>query len=116
MELEVVSEKENPLLERKEIVLKMPVEKETPSRKELMPLLAKKYGNAEKLIFIEKIEHPYGTKHAKIYARLYSTEKAALREPEYLKKREEAKKKGEAPAAPAKKEKPAEAKAEAKAA
>ena len=105
MELELISEKENPLFGRKEVVVSLPVTESTPSRKTVLELMSKKFGNSEKLIFIGKIEHPFGTRKAKIYARLYSDEKAAAAEHAYVQVRGTGKK--QAHVAGAKKEKKA---------
>ncbi len=97
MQLEIVNEKQNPLLERKEVVVKLQAEEATPSRKHVLELLSKQFGNSPALIFIDKIAHPFGRKTALVRARLYDSEKAAKQELSYVQERGSGKKKpGEA--------------------
>ncbi|MEK6954630.1 MAG: hypothetical protein AABX01_06470 [Candidatus Micrarchaeota archaeon] len=85
--MEILENKENKLLGRKEIIVKLPVEKETPSRKHLMSEIQKQFTAAADEIIIERVVHPFGTKYAKVYVRIYDNAQGALKEPAYKRAR-----------------------------
>ena len=97
MELEIIEQKENPFFGRKEIVGKMKVEGTTPSRKEILSELKKKMDAKEDCIILEKVEHKFGSREARIYAKIYEKAEDAKKEPGYKNMRNtgEKKKKGE---------------------
>ncbi|MFH0971228.1 MAG: hypothetical protein V1835_01535 [Candidatus Micrarchaeota archaeon] len=98
MELQVLTDKENKLHSRREIVVKMAVEKATLSRKEVMKAVQSHFAAAEDTIVIDKIEHSFGSKHLKVHFKIYENSDGAKREPAYKAKRgkEGNKKEGEA--------------------
>jgi ribosomal protein S24E len=93
MELEVLSEKKNDLYSRREIVVKMKVEKETPARKEVMKAIQSHFAAAESEIVIDRIEQPFGTKSVKVHLKIYSNKEESKNEPKYKGERGKAKQK-----------------------
>ncbi|MGB9959362.1 MAG: 30S ribosomal protein S24e [Candidatus Bathyarchaeales archaeon] len=101
METKILSETENKLLKRKEVVFQVEHSQtgSTPSRTEVKEALAKALKKDANLIFIKKMETKTGTRTAIGTANIYdSLEHAKLIEPEYIVKRnipaEEQKKEG----------------------
>jgi small subunit ribosomal protein S24e len=90
MEVEVTSEKQNPMLKRKEISFKVEHGEKgsTPSRAEIRKAVAAAIKSDESIVFIEKFETGTGTQTAHGTANIYdSVEQAKLIEPEYVIKR-----------------------------
>ncbi len=74
MKVELVSEKDNPLLDRKEVVVRLSDYSATPSRTELLEELPKALRSAGKdCVYILKVEQHYGSKHALVHAQVYSS-------------------------------------------
>jgi len=79
--MDVLEEKENKLFERKEIVAEFEAGAGTPSRKQVLQELKKKYSGE---VVVEKIEQKFGEKKVLVKARVYgSPEKAGLFEPKW---------------------------------
>ena len=74
MQLNIVNEKENKLLLRKEVVAEASQFDVTPSRKALQIELEKKLSS--KNVVIDKIDHPFGSKVAKVLVNVYATQDA----------------------------------------
>ena len=72
----IVSERENKLMERKELVFEEESEKATPSREELRKKLAASTGAKEELIVVQKINQKFGEKRSVCTANIYSTKEA----------------------------------------
>jgi small subunit ribosomal protein S24e len=89
MEVNVVSENENPLLKRKEIRFEVKhVAGATPPRLEIRKAVANELKANVDLLFVKRFETRPGTHTAVGVANLYdSTEQAKLIEPEYIIKR-----------------------------
>lgn len=90
MEIKIISEKENPLLKRKEICFQIAHVQtgHTPPRMEARKMLASMLKKDQDLVFIRKIETKTGTQFAVGMANVYDTlEQAKLVEPEYIIKR-----------------------------
>ncbi|MEM2937453.1 MAG: 30S ribosomal protein S24e [Candidatus Bathyarchaeia archaeon] len=90
MEVKILSETENPLLNRKEIAFKVEHDQtgSTPPRTEVKEAIAKALKTDSNLVFIKKIETKTGTRKAVGIANVYdSVEHAKLIEPEYVIKR-----------------------------
>lgn len=85
--MEVLQDKENQLFGRRELVVKMAVPNETPSRKHVMEEVQKQFAAAADTIVIDKIEHPFGTKYTKIFVKIYEKAEGARKEPAYKKAR-----------------------------
>jgi small subunit ribosomal protein S24e len=89
MEISINSKKENPLLEREEIIFTVSHDsKGTPTREEIKNKLAALLNVDTQKLFIRKIETEYGATKSKGTANVYkSTERALLVEPKYIVKR-----------------------------
>jgi len=89
MEVNIVSQKENPLLKRKEIRFNVKhVAGATPPRLEIRKAVADALKSNVDLIFVKKFETRPGTHTAEGVANLYdSAEQAKLIEPDYIIKR-----------------------------
>lgn len=73
MSIEIKEEKENKLFKRKEVrgVLRSEI---TPSRKEVLDLLSKKFSVSPEKIKIKSIKGNFGTKDFTIRANIYNSE------------------------------------------
>jgi small subunit ribosomal protein S24e len=89
MEIKVTSQKDNPLLKRKEIQFIVDHDSgSTPQRLEVRRAVASALKFNTDLVFIKKFETKTGTQSAEGTAHLYETiEQAKLIEPEYIVKR-----------------------------
>jgi len=90
MEVKIVSEKSNPLLERREVQFRVIHDKTgvTPPRLEIKKAVANALKTDIDLVFVKKFETRTGTQEAVGAANVYdSVEKARLVEPEYVIKR-----------------------------
>jgi small subunit ribosomal protein S24e len=90
MEVEVISQKQNPMLKRREISFKVEHERagSTPTRAEIRKAVATATRADESVVFIKKFETRTGTQTAQGTANIYETvEQAKLIEPEYVIKR-----------------------------
>jgi small subunit ribosomal protein S24e len=90
MEVKILSEKENLLLKRKEVVFQVEHNQtgSTPPRTEVKEAIAKVLKKDSNLVFIKKMETKTGTRKAIGTANVYdSVEQAKLIEPEYIIKR-----------------------------
>ncbi len=75
MEFEIVSEKDNPVLSRREIIVKMKVGGATPSRKDVVAGVAAHFGVAENLIMVDQILTEFGTPDCRAKLKIYKDEK-----------------------------------------
>jgi len=90
MEVKILSENENPLLKRKEVVFQVEHNQtgSTPPRLEVRNAIAKILKTDVSLVFIKKLEAKTGTRKSVGLANVYdSLEHAKLIEPEYIVKR-----------------------------
>jgi small subunit ribosomal protein S24e len=90
MEVKILSENENPLLKRKEVVFQVEHNQtgSTPPRLEVRNAIAKILKTDVSLVFIKKLETKTGTRKSVGLANVYdSLEHAKLIEPEYIVKR-----------------------------
>jgi len=90
MEIKILSETENPLLKRKEVVFQVEHSQtgSTPPRSEIRNTIVRMLKKDVNLVFIKKIETKTGTHTAIGKANIYdSTEQAKLIEPKYIVKR-----------------------------
>ncbi len=116
MNIEILEEKENPLLGRKEVRFRIDYKGKTPSFVEVRNELIKKVNADNNLTVIDSVNSDFGTQSAFAYAKIYRDEKSMMVEPGYRieknirgKKKKEKKPEAEKPVAEAK---PAEEKAE----
>ena len=104
MEMNILKERETPLLSRKRYTLEITKEGPTPSRKEIRDLVATKVKANKELTVIKHVYPRYGVQKARIIAHIYDTkEEMVVNETEgLLKKHAKAENKEEkAEAAPA---------------
>ncbi len=104
MKLEIIKERETPLLSRTRVTLKAEYEGATPSRLELKKLVANKIKSDEKLVVLKHIYTRFGKNSAKIIAHIYQNEKdmKKLEHSKLIEKHSPKKKEGEAEGAEAK--------------
>jgi small subunit ribosomal protein S24e len=77
MEIEEISSKENPLLKRKELVIKVVAEAATPKKNELLDKVCTKYNISNKeLVVLDSIKTSYGMKESEAYVKIYESEEA----------------------------------------
>jgi ribosomal protein S24E len=76
MELEVVGEKENKAMKRREVVFRAKQAKLTPSRKDVLPKISAMLNAKPGTVVISRISHPFGETSAEIEARAYETPEA----------------------------------------
>ncbi|MHC1579553.1 MAG: 30S ribosomal protein S24e [Candidatus Alkanophagales archaeon] len=74
MEVEIIEERENPLLERKEVRFRIRHEGRTPSRKEVRELLVKELNTSPNLLVVESIRTEFGKREVRGYAKVYRSE------------------------------------------
>jgi small subunit ribosomal protein S24e len=93
MKIEVIDEKENPLLHRKELTCIVSFEGATPSRKEIVKNVAATKGMNEGLVVADSISQTFGKQEAKCYVKLYEKEnfKEAIEQKHILEKPKEKK-------------------------
>src|SRR3989338_610414 len=75
MKMEIKNEKENKLMERKELEVEFIGFTKTPTRKEVLKEVAGKKGVKEELIIIETINQVFGQKKANAIIRVYKERK-----------------------------------------
>jgi small subunit ribosomal protein S24e len=87
MEIEIISEKENPLLKRREVYFRVKHEQmgSTPPRLEVRKAIASALKAKVDFVFVKKFKTKTG-KHVAVYD---SVDQARLVEPEYIIKRNE---------------------------
>ncbi|MFW5902565.1 MAG: 30S ribosomal protein S24e [archaeon] len=74
MKLIEENKKENPLLHRKEIAIRIKNYKETPSRQQVLEKISAELGYDKKNTVIDKIDQEYGKKEAKCNIKVYESE------------------------------------------
>lgn len=96
MNVNVVSNTENKLLDRKEIDAEINFDGATPKREELKAAVCQKIALSPDLTVLRKVENSFGTKSVRVTAYSYTTKEALeATEAEYVKNREGMKKKEE---------------------
>ncbi|MBI4177217.1 MAG: 30S ribosomal protein S24e [Candidatus Aenigmarchaeota archaeon] len=75
MEMEIVSEKVNPVLKRREIVVKIKASGATPSRKDVVAGVASHFGVDDKLILVDQILTEFGTSGSRARVKIYDDPK-----------------------------------------
>lgn len=76
MKLEIVSKKENPMLERTEVVAKISGYDATPSNVQVGQEIAKAMKSGKEKVFVLKIGQRYGNASARVQAQVYATPEA----------------------------------------
>ena len=105
MDIEILEDKENALLGRREVKFAVRFMGATPDRNKVRESLRLKLGVDPKLIVVENIHQPYGEQRVEGVARIYKSEEGRKLEHEHILAREAGTKgkKKEEPAAPEKK-------------
>jgi small subunit ribosomal protein S24e len=83
MEIEVTSDRKNPLLERREVRFKASYQGATPSRKDVRGKLVAVLNSDRELTILDKFESAYGSQTAEGYAKVYDSKDAMKIEPEH---------------------------------
>ncbi len=73
MKISILSDRENPLLARREIWAILKVDK-TPTREEVRARFAAEFGANENLVVVDKILPMAGTPDVKVYVKIYKDE------------------------------------------
>ncbi len=114
MEIEIISKKDNKMLDRKEINAIVNFDAATPSRREIREAVSTKLGLNPELTVLNSVVNEFGAKRIRVLAHAYADMKKLMdTEPEYLRKRDgiaAAEKKAEAPKEEKAEEKPKEEK------
>ncbi|MBI1974033.1 hypothetical protein HYS54_04425 [Candidatus Micrarchaeota archaeon] len=76
MKIEVVAEKKNELLRRRELVLGVSDYKNTPSRKDMVAEVSARMGGKEACIVVETLRQEYGARRGTARVRIYDSEEA----------------------------------------
>ncbi|MFB3763992.1 MAG: 30S ribosomal protein S24e [Methanotrichaceae archaeon] len=71
MDIKVISEKKNPMLERREIVFKVTYDEATPSRKSIVDKLAATMNSKQGLVIVDNIKTEFGKREGIGYAKIY---------------------------------------------
>ena len=79
MKIEIVQDRDNPLLNRKELDIIITYESGTPKRDEVREELSKMLGAEKERIIIEKMESIFGLNKAKAHVHVYETAEHAKR-------------------------------------
>jgi small subunit ribosomal protein S24e len=88
MDLEVIEEKDNMLLNRRELKLKIYHDAATPSRVEVKQNVGMKFNADPDLVIIDKMKSEFGKSETRAYVKIYETiEAAKLVEREHILKR-----------------------------
>ncbi|MCD6341811.1 MAG: 30S ribosomal protein S24e [Thaumarchaeota archaeon] len=73
MNIEVIQDRKNPLLNRRELDLLIAYESSTPKREDVRNALSEKYGVEAERIIVEKMESLFGTNKARAHVHIYDT-------------------------------------------
>lgn len=73
MDIQVIEERNNPLLKRREVVFKVIYEDVTPSRKSIVERLAATMNSKVGLVIVDEIKTAFGKREALGYAKIYET-------------------------------------------
>ena len=77
MDIQVLSEKSNPILKRREISFKVIHDEATPSRKSIVERLAATQNSKVGLVFVDGLKTEFGKRETIGYAKIYETEERA---------------------------------------
>jgi small subunit ribosomal protein S24e len=73
LDIQVIEEKNNPLLKRREVVFKVIHEDATPSRKSVVERLAATMNSKVGLVMVDEIKTVFGKRESMGYAKIYET-------------------------------------------
>ncbi len=77
MDIQVISEKNNPVLKRREISFKVIHDEATPSRKSIVERLAATQNTKVGLVYVDGLKTEFGKRETIGYAKIYETEERA---------------------------------------
>jgi small subunit ribosomal protein S24e len=77
LDIKVISEKSNPMLNRREIVFKVIHDEATPSRKSVVDRLAATMNSRQGLVFVDRLRTDFGRRETIGYAKIYETPERA---------------------------------------
>jgi len=77
LDIQVISEKSNPVLNRREIAFKVIHDEATPSRKSIVERLAATQNSKVGLVFVDGLKTEFGKRETIGYAKIYETEERA---------------------------------------
>jgi small subunit ribosomal protein S24e len=77
LDIKIIEEKNNPLLNRREVVFKVDHESTTPSRKSIVDRIAATMNSKEGLVIIDNLKTEFGKRETIGYAKIYETEERA---------------------------------------
>ncbi len=77
MDIQVIEEKNNPNLNRREIVFKVIHDESTPSRKSVVERLAATLNSKSSLVFVDSMKTEFGKRETIGYAKIYETAERA---------------------------------------
>jgi len=77
LDIKVLNEKNNPVLNRREIAFKVIHEEATPSRKSIVERLAATQNSKVGLVFVDSLKTEFGKRETIGYAKIYETEERA---------------------------------------
>ena len=77
MDIQVISEKNNPILKRREISFKVIHDEATPSRKSIVERLAATQNTKVGLVYVDGLKTEFGKRETIGYAKIYETEERA---------------------------------------
>ena len=77
MDIKIIEEKNNPMLNRREVVFKVTHESATPSRKSIVDRIAATMNSKEGLVIVDNLRTEFGKRETIGYAKIYETEERA---------------------------------------
>ncbi len=77
MDIQVIEEKNNPNLNRREIVFKVIHDESTPSRKSVVEKLAATMNSKSGLVYVDSLKTEFGKRETMGYAKIYETAERA---------------------------------------
>ncbi len=78
MDIQVLQEKNNPMLNRREVVFKVTHDDVTPSRLSIIDRLAATMNSKRGLVIIDSIKTEFGKRESVGYAKIYENEERAM--------------------------------------
>jgi small subunit ribosomal protein S24e len=73
LDIQVIEERNNPLLKRREVVFKVTHDEATPSRKSVVERLAATMNSNVGLVIVDEIKTAFGKRESLGYAKIYET-------------------------------------------
>jgi small subunit ribosomal protein S24e len=77
MDIQIIEDKNNPLLNRREVVFKVNHESATPSRKSIVDRIAATMNSKEGLVIVDNLRTEFGKRETIGYAKIYETAERA---------------------------------------